>query len=96
MIDTLTEYQTFQRIGERCAKLFEELGLPAPDPRLIASYVQIVHHEIMPLRLSELLEADDFNFAHDVAGIHRHLRIGKQPRAGGSLPATVRGGAVAG
>lgn len=26
-----------------------------------------------PLRLQDLLDADDFNFIHDVAGIRRHL-----------------------
>jgi len=27
----------------------------------------------VPLRLTELLEADNFNFAHDIAGIYRHI-----------------------
>ncbi len=27
----------------------------------------------MPLRLADLLAADDFNFAHDVFGIMRHI-----------------------
>ena len=30
-------------------------------------------HEKCPLRLNALLQADDFNFAHDVFGINRHL-----------------------
>jgi len=30
-------------------------------------------HAICPLRLSDLLEANDFNFKHDVFGIRRHL-----------------------
>ena len=30
-------------------------------------------HEDTPLRLEELLAADDVNFAHDVGGIARHL-----------------------
>lgn len=32
-----------------------------------------------PLKLQELLDADDFNFAHDFYGIHRHInrRTGK-------------------
>jgi len=42
----------------------------------------VIHHQMNitachangnPLRLSDLLEADDFNFAHDVFGIDRHL-----------------------
>lgn len=31
------------------------------------------HMNGCPLRLRELLEADDLNFAHDVAGIARHI-----------------------
>ena len=30
-------------------------------------------HATCPLRLMDLLEADQFNFAHDMYGIHRHL-----------------------
>lgn len=30
-------------------------------------------HNTCPLRLDELLAADDFNFAHDVFGIRRHM-----------------------
>lgn len=32
-----------------------------------------VHMNGRPLRLEALLAADDFNFAHDVFGIRRHL-----------------------
>lgn len=32
-----------------------------------------VHANGCPLRLAELLAADDFNFVHDVFGIHRHI-----------------------
>ena len=30
-------------------------------------------HLRVPLRLQELLDADDFNFAHDIVGIAQHL-----------------------
>lgn len=30
-------------------------------------------HATRPLRLAELANADDFNFAHDMVGIARHL-----------------------
>lgn len=32
-----------------------------------------VHRNIQPLRLEALAEADFFHFAHDIAGIRRHL-----------------------
>ena len=35
--------------------------------------ITAVHRNIVPLRLSALLSADDFNFSHDVFGIRRHL-----------------------
>jgi hypothetical protein len=39
-----------------------------------------------PLRLADLLAADDFNFAHDVSGIHRHLDRATGKLVGGFLP----------
>lgn len=35
--------------------------------------ITATHANGCPLKLAELLAADDFNFAHDVAGIYRHL-----------------------
>ena len=35
--------------------------------------ITVCHANGCPLRLRELLEADDSNFAHDVFGIRRHL-----------------------
>lgn len=35
--------------------------------------VTAVHANGCPLRLVDLLEADEFNFSHDIFGIHRHL-----------------------
>ena len=35
--------------------------------------IDACHNNGCPLKLQELLEADDFNFAHDVFGIRRHI-----------------------
>ena len=35
--------------------------------------ITAAHVNGCPLRLAEWLEADDFNFAHDIAGIVRHI-----------------------
>lgn len=55
------------RIAQRAVRLFN------------ANYqdtmmdITCVHLNDTPLRLQDLLEADDFNFAHDINGIARHL-----------------------
>jgi hypothetical protein len=41
----------------------------------IESEISLVHYEICRLRLKELLEADEGNFAHDICGIHDHVDI---------------------
>lgn len=43
------------------------------DHLSIAMDIEAVHCNCCPLRLVELAAADDFNFAHDVFGIRRHL-----------------------
>lgn len=35
--------------------------------------IDACHNNGCPLKLHELLEADDFNFAHDAFGIRRHI-----------------------
>lgn len=35
--------------------------------------VMTVHQKAQPLRLADLLAADDVNFIHDITGINRHL-----------------------
>lgn len=48
--------------------------------------VTAVHANGCPLRLRELLLADDFNFAHDVFGIRRHLNRATGKLDGGFVP----------
>ncbi len=47
----------------------EDLGLNLEDLNMDITAANI----ICPLRLQELLEADDFNFWHDISGIRYHL-----------------------
>lgn len=49
------------------------LGLSTKDTQDVEMDLIAVHANIHPLRLEELAEADFFNFAHDIAGIRRHL-----------------------
>lgn len=55
----------------RAVPMFANAGQrrTASDLRMDLSAV----HARCPLRLSELLEANNFNFAHDIFGITRHL-----------------------
>ncbi|MBO0715719.1 MAG: hypothetical protein J2P55_00080 [Rhizobiales bacterium] len=79
----MNEARLIQQIADRAADLFERLGITTASQEhfirtATAAEVHIVHSEIVPLRLQELLDADDSNFAHDIGGIHRHLEIGKK------------------
>lgn len=63
-----------EKIAERHEAMFKRLFPSQTFDRLSATMdVTATHLNGCPLRLRDLLEADDFNFAHDVGGITRHL-----------------------
>lgn len=68
------EIRIIAAIGRRAKKMLDENrrdhGLGVVD---IVMDITAVHCNGNPLRLDELLAADDNNFAHDVFGINRHL-----------------------
>jgi hypothetical protein len=68
---------TIHAIADRAVALYLRLGLLEARNKFarygIAHELMTVHGEIVPLRLAEMLAADDSNFAHDIGGIHRHL-----------------------
>ena len=69
---TKKEYSTISKIANRAAKIASKQG--ANYDYLTASMdIEAVHKNIMPLKLNELLKADNFNFTHDVFGIANHL-----------------------
>jgi hypothetical protein len=53
-----------EALAKRANLPFDRVGL-ALDLGMCQSHV--------PLRWAALLEADDFNFTHDVFGIHKHM-----------------------
>lgn len=65
------DHQLIFAISKRASDLAIRFGVIAP-PFEFAMDLTAVHART-PLRLSELLEADDGNFGHDVFGIRRHL-----------------------
>jgi len=76
---TPQEHRTIREIADRAVSLYSRMWITLKR-EFVMSELQIVHEEIYPLRLQELLDADDSNFVHDISGIHRHLQIGKPSR----------------
>ena len=69
---TKEETQIITKIAQRANAAAKEVGLDYP---VMDAHMDIsaCHANGCPLKLSELAEADDFNFAHDVFGIRRHI-----------------------
>lgn len=65
------EKDAVDKIVGRALPLFREIRVRKTqlDIRMDLSAV----HAKVPLRLAEFADADDFNFEHDILGIHRHL-----------------------
>jgi len=64
---TKDEQEIVDAIVERSVRMFIH------DDSLDALMDISATHIHTPLRLNDLLNADDFNFVHDLAGIRRHL-----------------------
>lgn len=80
---TLAEDAIIQKIARRARALETSSGGKARTQMDWVMDVVATHANGNPLRLQELLDADDFNFAHDVFGICRHLdRDDGSPTAG--------------
>jgi hypothetical protein len=60
-------------IAERGAAYALEHRIAGYDVQTAAMDITACHLNGCPLRLRDLLNADDFNFAHDLFGINRHL-----------------------
>lgn len=55
------------------AKKAEEKDLLLSDRMSLIMDLEFVHGDEGTLRLQDLLDADDFNFSHDVVGIQNHF-----------------------
>lgn len=67
------ENKLIHQISERFWGLAERQGMPAVELLDIILSISTCHRWACPLDLGKLLQADDFNFMHDVLGIIRHL-----------------------
>jgi len=69
---TKREAQVIHQIVMRASKMAEELGCEYP-PLDIDMDITAAHRNGSALHLTGLLGASDFDFAHDVFGIRRHI-----------------------
>lgn len=70
---TAAERGIIRQIAERAVALAKANKGQRRHPLDIQMDIEAVHCNGNPLRLADLLAADDFNFAHDILGIGRHL-----------------------
>jgi hypothetical protein len=73
-----------KNIALRMQKLASEQG-ESCDTISVMMDISACHVNGTPLKLQELLNADDFNFVHDVAGISRHIDRNDSSPTGGQL-----------
>lgn len=66
------EFELIDRIANRALNLAIQHGIRNTKQDFQMD-ITAVHANGNPLRLRELLEADEFDFVHDVFGIYRHL-----------------------
>ena len=69
---TKEEAAIIRKIAERAFLLFRSHGLHM-DRMDAEMDVTATHLNGCPLKLQELLDADDFNFIHDISGISGHI-----------------------
>lgn len=66
------EFETICKIADRARSLEALHGIGVRDKMSWVMDIEAAH-KACPLKLETLLASDDFNFAHDVFGIARHL-----------------------
>jgi hypothetical protein len=71
MIDSL---QLIRLIAVRAVKEYMKRGIDIRTSQ-IKGEISIVHYDICPLNLQEMLNAPEDLFMYDVAGIHQNLDI---------------------
>lgn len=69
---TERERELIGKIADRAVKMAREVGTTYRKQDAMMD-ITACHCNGCPLKLEELLNADGFNFAHDVFGIRRHL-----------------------
>ena len=70
--DNASEIKLESQIADRAIAMGKEMGIKLEKMKLCMD-IDATHCNSTPLKLEELLKADDPNFAHDVFGIIRHI-----------------------
>jgi hypothetical protein len=60
------------KIADRAIKMARTIGIKIDKITMVMD-IDACHSNGCPLKLEELLKADDYNFGHDVFGIRRHM-----------------------
>lgn len=68
---TCTEFEIIHLIAKRRVEMARKMNVE-DEVTTAAMDIEVTHHNC-PLKLQELLKADDADFGHDVFGIRRHL-----------------------
>jgi len=69
---TREDFEIIVKIAERYIQLVSEMNIKV-DKMILIMDIQATHDNGCPLKLDELLKADDGNFAHDVTGIRVNI-----------------------
>ncbi len=70
---TKTQARLIDQITERAVNMAKALGLKEIRAMTMNMDITACHANGCELDLLALLQADDFNFSHDVFGIYRHI-----------------------
>ena len=81
---TPAEHEVVMQIARRAEVMYRNAGDPRESIEIFMDLSATNVH--VPLRFDDLLEADDFNFAHDIGGIARHLNRDTGQLGGCFLP----------
>lgn len=85
-----SDMEVIAAIGKRARALARGHDVDYTDMTTILMDITACHVNGTPLRLEELLVAPDFDFAHDVFGIRRHIDRKTGALGGSFLPRYAR------
>jgi hypothetical protein len=68
---TKNDYKTIGKIADRAMVLYKSYGITLDRMSLLMDLE--FTNEVNPMRLDELLAADNGNFGHDISGILKHF-----------------------